>query len=173
MAAVGTASHPFGSCFVARLIRRDGKQRPSEKGEPLSSIYRSADLDVSADAAWDFIERYTRSEVHVFSLCVAERQEAEYRVVTLADGREVWERNVTVDPAHRRATYTVPGLNGAEHHQAEMRVEVGQHGKARLIWVTDYLPHEIAEERVTSYDTLFAELVTAVNSHDVGAVASS
>ncbi|WP_405536159.1 hypothetical protein OG787_22110 [Streptomyces sp. NBC_00075] len=139
----------------------------------MSSIYRSAELDVSADTAWDFIERYTRSEVHVFSLCVAERQEGEYRVVTLADGREIWERNVTVDPVHRRATYTVPGLNGAEHHHAEMRVEVDRHAGAHLIWVTDYLPHEIAEERAASYDALFAELVAAVNAHGGGAVAPS
>uniref|UniRef100_A0AAU2A1C7 Polyketide cyclase n=1 Tax=Streptomyces sp. NBC_00093 TaxID=2975649 RepID=A0AAU2A1C7_9ACTN len=139
----------------------------------MSSIYRSAELDVSADTAWDFIERYTRSEVHVFSLCVAERQEGEYRVVTLADGREIWERNVTVDPVHRRATYTVPGLNGAEHHHAEMRVEVDRHADAHLIWVTDYLPHEIAEERAASYDALFAELVAAVNAHGGGAVAPS
>ncbi|WP_369030302.1 hypothetical protein [Streptomyces adonidis] len=139
----------------------------------MSSIYRSAELDVSADTAWDFIERYTRSEVHVFSLCVAERQEGEYRVVALADGREIWERNVTVDPVHRRATYTVPGLNGAEHHHAEMRVEVDRHAGAHLIWVTDYLPHEIAEERAASYDALFAELVAAVNAHGGGAVAPS
>jgi hypothetical protein len=139
----------------------------------LSSIYRSADLDVSADTAWDFIERYTRSEVHVFSLCRTERQEGEYRVVTLFDGREIWERNVTVDPTHRRATYTVQGLNEAEHHQAEMRVEVDHHARARLIWVTDYLPHDIAEQRAASYDTLFAELVTAVNSHGDDAMAPS
>ena len=126
-----------------------------------------------ADTAWDFIERYTRSEVHVFSLCVAERQEGEYRVVTLADGQEVWERNVSVDPVRRRATYTVPGLNGAEHHQAEMRVEVDHRARARLIWVTDYLPHDIAEQRAASYDTLFAELVAAVNSHGDDAMAPS
>ncbi|MER5754528.1 hypothetical protein [Streptomyces sp. NPDC002088] len=139
----------------------------------MGSIYRSSELAVSADVAWDFIERYTRSEVHVFSLCLAERQEGECRVVTLADGREICERNVTVDPVHRRATYTVPGLNGAEHHQAEMRIEADLHARARLVWVTDYLPHEIAEERASSYDALFAELVVAVNSHGGVAVTSS
>ncbi|MGW1713783.1 hypothetical protein [Streptomyces sp. NPDC002156] len=139
----------------------------------MSSIYRSAELDVPADTAWDFIERYTRSEVHVFSLCVAERQEGEYRVVTLADGQEIWERNISVDPVHRRATYTVPGLNGAEHHHAEMRVEVDRHASAHLIWVTDYLPHKIAEQRAASYDALFAELVAAVNAHGGVAVAPS
>ncbi|MFJ9127707.1 SRPBCC family protein [Streptomyces sp. NPDC102340] len=131
----------------------------------MSSVHRSAELDVSADVAWDFIERYTRSEVHVFSLCRSERQEGEYRVVTLRDGREIWERNVTVDPAHRRAAYTVPHLNGAEHHHAEMRVEVDRLGGVHLIWVTDYLPHEIADERAARYDDLFAELVAAVNAH--------
>ncbi|ROO87455.1 polyketide cyclase/dehydrase/lipid transport protein [Actinocorallia herbida] len=134
----------------------------------MGSIHRSAHLDVTADEAWDFLDRYTRSEVHVFSMCRAERQEGEYRVVTLHDGTELWERNVTVDPERRRATYTVPGLNGAEHHHAEMRIEAEANGRTRLIWVTDLLPDHLAEDRADTYDTLFAELVTAINTFAPG-----
>lgn len=131
----------------------------------MGTIYRSAQLAVTADAAWDFLDRYTRAEVHVFSMCVSERQEGEFRVVTLADGQEVWERNVTVDPVRRRAAYTIPGHRGAEHHHAEMRIDVDQEGRVVLVWVTDYLPHRLAEERAASYDDLFAELVAATNAH--------
>lgn len=135
----------------------------------MGSIHFEARLDVPADVAWDFLERYTRSEVHVFSSCVAERREGEYRVVTLANGQEVWERNVTVDPAHRRASYTISELNGAAHHHAEMRVDVRSGDEVTLVWVTDYLPHQIADQSAAVYAVLFEELVAAVTAHGTAA----
>jgi hypothetical protein len=35
----------------------------------MASIYRSAPLHVSPEQAWRFLDAYTRSEVHVFSMC--------------------------------------------------------------------------------------------------------
>jgi hypothetical protein len=101
---------------------------------------------------------------------VAGRLDGEHRVVTMPGGHEVWERNVTVDPDRRRTSYTITGLNGAEHHHAEMRVDAGPDGTATLVWVTDYLPHELAEQRAAGYTALFKELVAAVNAHDTKAV---
>jgi len=131
----------------------------------MASIHFTAHLEVPAEVAWDFLDRYTRSEVHMFSACVAERQEGEYRVVTLADGTEVGERNVTVDPGRMRAVYTVPGLAGAEHHQAEMRVDVGDDGRATLVWTTDILPGDLAPQMADTYSVLFSEMLVAVNGH--------
>jgi Polyketide cyclase / dehydrase and lipid transport len=131
----------------------------------MGTIHRTAMIDVTPEVAWDFLDRYTRSEVHVFSNCVAERQEGEYRVVTLPDGQEIWERNVTVDRARRRAVYAISGLLGAEHHQAEMRVDVADDGSARLVWITDLLPDAFAEQLAPVYDQLFDELTAAVNAH--------
>jgi len=132
----------------------------------MATLYHSARLDVAPDVAWDFLDRYTRSEVHVFSACVAERREGDWRVVTLEDGSELRERNITVDPARMRAVYTVPGMAGAEHHQAEMRVEVDDHGAA-LVWVTDVLPASLTDDIADMYVVLFAELVHAVNAHEL------
>ncbi len=106
----------------------------------MGSIHHMAPLAVSAEVAWDFLELYSRAEVHVFSSCVAERVEDDHRVVTMADGREIWERNVTVDPVHRRTSYTMTGLHRSDHHHAEMRIDVDPEGRATLVWVTDYLP---------------------------------
>ncbi|MBL7502699.1 hypothetical protein I6A84_25970 [Frankia sp. CNm7] len=131
----------------------------------MGSIYLEAVLDTPADLVWDFVDRYTRSEVHVFSACAAERREGEYRVVTLPDGEEVWERNLTVDPDRRRASYTVPALSGTEYHHAEMRVDALSPTATRLTWVTDYLPHDLANERTESYQVMFDELVAAVTAH--------
>ncbi|MEV2242264.1 SRPBCC family protein [Micromonospora sp. NPDC049891] len=131
----------------------------------MATIYHEAKLTVTADVAWDFLDRYTRSEVHVFSACTSERQEDDYRVVTLADGTEIRERNVTVDPVRMRAVYAIPGFPGAEHHQAEMRVLADGDGAATLVWTTDILPHELVEHLGETYGVMFGELVTAVNEH--------
>jgi hypothetical protein len=131
----------------------------------VASIYRVATLEVSPEVAGDYLERFAYARAHVFSMATGERMEGDARIVTQADGSEIVELNVTVDPVRRRVAYTVPGLNGAEHHHAEMRVDVDADGSARLSWTIDYLPHHLAEEREELYDGLFAELLAAVNSH--------
>jgi hypothetical protein len=128
----------------------------------MATIYRSARLSVSPDAAWDVVDRYTRSEVHIFQSCASERQVDDYRVVVTLEGMELWERNITVDPQRRRAVYTVPGIPGTEHHQAEMRIDVDADGRAVLVWTTDLLPDELAHEMSDTYDGLFVDLVAAV-----------
>src|SRR5215470_3550141 len=127
----------------------------------MAGLSYRAPLTVSAEVAWDFLDRYTRAEVHVFSSCVSERRVDDYRVVTITDGSEVWEQNVTVDPERSRAVYRVPGLAGSEHHQAEMRIETSDAGAVHLVWVTDILPHDLADLLRDTYDTLFAELLLA------------
>jgi hypothetical protein len=131
----------------------------------VASIYHSAQLAVPADVAWDYLDRFSRAEVIPFSSAVAGRREGEHRVVTMPGGHEIWERNVTVDPVRRRTSYTIAGLNGAEHHHAELRVDLAADDTATLVWVTDYLPHELAEQRAAGYAVLFDELVAAVNAH--------
>jgi hypothetical protein len=130
----------------------------------MATIYRTATLTVPPDVAWRFLDRYTRSEVHVFANCVSERQVDDFRVVVTADGMELWEQNITVDGVHRRAVYTVPGIPGIEHHQAEMRIDVEPDGRATLVWITDLLPHALADTLSPVYDTLFADLVAAVEA---------
>ena len=80
-------------------------------------------------------------------------------------GQEIRERIVTVEPVRRRTSYTITGLNDPEHHHAEMRIDVDSDATVTLVWVTDYLPHELAEQRAAAYAVLFDELVAAVNTH--------
>ncbi|UGQ11743.1 SRPBCC family protein [Yinghuangia sp. ASG 101] len=131
----------------------------------MATLHFRAPLRVPPETAWHFLECYSRAEVHAFSACVAERREGNVRVVTLADGGEVRERNVTVDAGLMRAVYTVPGLHGAEHHQAEMRIERHADGGAFLVWCTDVLPHRLAEHLREAYTTMFDELLDAVHRH--------
>jgi hypothetical protein len=128
----------------------------------MATIYKSAELSVSVKDAWDFVEKYTRSEAHVFSNSQSERREGDYRVVTDLQGEEFWELNVGVDSEHMRAAYTVPGLFGATFHAASMQiVDTGGPGCV-LIWITDVLPDSFATELDKFYVNLFDELVAAV-----------
>ena len=131
----------------------------------MGSIYYVEKIDVPADVAWDYLDRFARAEVLPFSSAVAGRREGEYRVITMPGGYEVKERIVTVDPVHRRTSYTIQGLGDGGHHHAEMRIDVGADGTVTLVWLTDYLPHELAEQRAAGYAALFDELVAAVNAH--------
>ncbi|WP_020108405.1 SRPBCC family protein [Nocardia sp. 348MFTsu5.1] len=128
----------------------------------MASIYKSADLSITPEQAWDFVDKFTRSEVHVFSGASAERQEGDYRVVTDLEGNEVWELGVAVDPEHRRATYTVPNLFGATFHAASMQIFEKDGPGCKLVWITDVLPNSFADEYGEFYVGLFDDLVNAI-----------
>jgi hypothetical protein len=131
----------------------------------VGSIYLEHQLDVPAEVAWEVVDRYTRSEVHIFLFTDGERQEGDYRVVSLPDGREVWELGVSVDPDHRRASYTIPGMDGVEHHHASMQVfDDGVAGRSRIVWIADVRPDAACDALRPIYQTSFVDLVAALNS---------
>jgi hypothetical protein len=139
----------------------------------MASIYYDTVVSGSPTAAWDVLDRYTRSELHVFSGATDEREEfvsgsderpdGHYRVVTDGEGNDVWELNVSTDAEHKRASYTVPGLFGATHHHASMQI-IEEDGKTKLVWITDVLPDSFAEQLASFYDELWVDLVKAVES---------
>jgi hypothetical protein len=61
----------------------------------------------------------------------------------------------------------VPGLLGAEHHQADMRIDQGRDGRAALVCCTDILPNELADLLRGTYAAMFDELVDAVHDHEL------
>ena len=73
------------------------------------------------------------------------RIEGDERVLTMPDGTEVRELIVAVDHEQRRLAYTVqgPGRLALAHHHAAFQVFDHDGGaRARLVWVTDVLPHD-------------------------------
>ena len=62
----------------------------------MAGLFYRAPLSVAAEVAWDFLDRYSRAEVHVFSACMSERMVGGCRVVTIGDGRRFEIRRVTV-----------------------------------------------------------------------------
>jgi len=55
----------------------------------------------------------------------------------------VRERLIDLDDASRRLVYASVG-GRATHHDASLQVVAESEGCSRVIWITDFLPHELA-----------------------------
>lgn len=132
-------------------------------------VMKSAQLSVSADAAWEVVELFMRGEIRVFSFVEAIRTEGPLRTVISRGGSlEQPELNITVDPEHRYASYALlesPYWTGSFHH-ASMRVFDTGDGRSRFEWITDVAPDWWAlEEFGGEYmDTLWSELVRVLET---------
>lgn len=132
-------------------------------------VIKSAQLSVSPDAAWDVVERFMRAEIRVFSFIEENRIEGPLRTVISRGGSlEQPELNITVDPEHRYASYTLLESSywtGSFHH-ASMRVFDTGDGRCRFEWITDVAPDWWAlEEFGGEYmDTLWSELVSVLET---------
>jgi hypothetical protein len=65
------------------------------------------------------------------------------RVVTFANGLVVRERIVAVDDGRRRVAYAAL-REGLVHHSASMQVFAEGAGSSRFVWISDFLPDDLA-----------------------------
>ncbi|MDE1675381.1 SRPBCC family protein [Nocardia gipuzkoensis] len=74
--------------------------------------------------------------------------DSDVRFLTMPSGAVVRELIVTVDNAARRMAYSaVEGFSlPVRHHHASFQVFPESEGRARLVWITDVLPHDVVEE---------------------------
>jgi len=108
----------------------------------MATIKREVTLGLDADRAWDLIGDFgNAAKVFAGPLTACERS-GEIRLVTFSNGLKVKERLVTLDPVERRLVYTV--LEGSfTQHSASIQVVATGNG-CKFVWITDFLPDEIA-----------------------------
>lgn len=113
----------------------------------MASTHREIVIEASPDRVWSAL-RDIGAEHRVFpGVLVDSRRDGDHRVVTFAAGMVVRELIVTGDDDRRRLVYTVvESPLGARHHQASLQVEDAgpDRGAARVLWVTDVVPDELA-----------------------------
>ncbi|WP_409342516.1 SRPBCC family protein [Paenibacillus sp. MBLB4367] len=69
------------------------------------------------------------------------------RILILANGGVVRERIVAVDDESRRLAYSVVEARmPLVHHHASLQIIAESDNRSRLVWITDFLPHEFAAE---------------------------
>ena len=110
-----------------------------------------------------------KADIRVFSFIKENRIEGSLRTVVsdLGGGLEQPELNITVDPEHMYASYTMLDSafwKGAYHH-GSMRVFDTGDGRCRFEWITDVSPDSWADELKGEFmDSLWSDLVKVLES---------
>ncbi len=110
----------------------------------MATIRHDIAIDAPAAQVWEAVgdvhAPHRRLVPHVLSDA---RADGDARIVTFANGLVVRERIVTVDDEARRFAYTASG-GRTTHHHASMQVLDDGPQRARLVWIIDVLPDEVA-----------------------------
>jgi len=112
----------------------------------MANITREISIDASVEAVWDAVRDV--GAVHcrlVPGLVIASHVEGDIRIVTFANGLALRELIVDIDDGTRRLVYASIG-GRAKHHQASMQALAEADGKTRLVWITDIMPAELADQ---------------------------
>ncbi|MEU6206569.1 SRPBCC family protein [Micromonospora musae] len=104
-------------------------------------------VDVPAHRVWAAIADVGAVHRRLLPGRVADaRIEGDARILTMPDGTQVRELILAVDHQIRRMAYTVvegQRLPLTYHHAAFQVLDEGD--RSRLVWLTDVLPHEMAD----------------------------
>jgi hypothetical protein len=113
----------------------------------MASIRREIVVEARPEDVWAALRDFgAPHERLVPGFVVDLRVEGEDRIVTFFTGSVMRERLVDRDDEARRLAWSiVPGPLGLEHHSGSAQVYAEREGATRFVWITDVLPHELAE----------------------------
>ena len=136
--AVAACALSMGECVPIRM----------EAARAMASVHHAVLIDADAAQVWEAIRDV--GAVHERLLpgrVAATRLEGDQRILTFPDGREVRELIIDVDDQRRRLAYAVVGGDslGLAYHHASFEVLSEGPGRCQLVWVTDVLPHPLAD----------------------------
>ena len=110
----------------------------------MASIHREIPIASSAEDAWDAVRDFGAVHRRLAPGFVLDAQlDGDARVVTFANGTVARELLVDCDDTRRRLVYAVVSER-VKHYNASVQVEACGEARARLIWIVDLLPNDIA-----------------------------
>ena len=110
----------------------------------MASIHKDIPIDAHPNDVWAAVRDF--GAVHrrlVPGFVLDARLDGETRVVSFANGTVARELLVDCDDARRRLVYAVISER-VKQHSASVQVAADGDTRARLIWIVDVLPNEIA-----------------------------
>jgi hypothetical protein len=110
----------------------------------MASIYKETTVEVSADEAWAALRDVGAAHKLFAPVLLDSHLENEIRAVRFADGKVVKERIVDVDEQRHRVAYSAMSGGGMTHHHASMQILGEGPNRCRFVWISDFLPHEVA-----------------------------
>ncbi|WP_233840453.1 SRPBCC family protein [Dyella sp. 2HG41-7] len=109
----------------------------------MASICKEILLDADPVDVWAAISDVGAEQRLFQGVVVDSKREGDTRTVMFANGLVVRELIVTIDHAARRFVYASVG-GRATHHNASFQVFPEGERRARVLWITDVLPDELA-----------------------------
>ncbi len=111
----------------------------------MASIHEEITIAASPAAVWDAIRDVGAIHTRLAPGFVTDtRLEDGARVVTFGNGIVARELIVDLDDEARRLAWSVVG-GRMTHHNASLQVFEGGQGGARVVWIADLLPNDVAE----------------------------
>jgi len=114
------------------------------KDVAMSTIRKEVEIHASPERVWEALSDVGALHTRLAAGFVTDtRMEGDARVVTFANGMVVREEIVAVDDAARRVAWAIVGQ---QFHHYNGAAQVFDHvDGARLVWTTDLLPDELAQ----------------------------
>ncbi|RSM58233.1 MxaD family protein [Actinoplanes sp. ATCC 53533] len=112
----------------------------------MATVCVEAIIDVPAQAVWEAVADVAAVHRRLLPGRVARaRVEGDTRILSMPDGSEIRELILAVDHPIRRLAYAVTGGQRLPltYHHASFQV-FAEGDRARLVWLTDVLPHDQA-----------------------------
>lgn len=110
----------------------------------MASIHRQVTVDVDVNTAWAALRRVGDARTLFTPVLAESRLEGDIRTVRFANGMVVRERILDVDDERRRMAYAALDAPGMTYHHASMQVIEAGPDRCRFVWITDFLPADIA-----------------------------
>ncbi|MFD0697562.1 SRPBCC family protein [Paenibacillus sp. GCM10027628] len=114
----------------------------------MATIRKEIIIEAKPEQVWDAVRDV--GAVHrrfVPGYTVDTHLDGNNRILTLPNGGTVRELIVSLDDEARRLAYAVvEGRMPLEHHHATFQVLAESDSCSRLVWITDFLPNELATE---------------------------
>jgi hypothetical protein len=108
----------------------------------MASIRKEFVIDAAPDIVWDAMRDVGALHTRLVPGFVTDcRLDGNARIVTFGNGLVAREVIVDVDDALRRIVWTIPE-GRADHYHASSQVFLNN-GKATVVWIADFLPHEM------------------------------
>ena len=126
-----------------KLLREDEPYFPQQANQ-MASIHKDIPIDAHPDDVWAAVRDFGALHTRLVPGFVRDtRLEGEARIVTFANGTVARELLVDCDDARRRLVYAAVSER-VKHYSASVQVAADGGARARLLWIVDLLPHEIA-----------------------------
>jgi hypothetical protein len=111
----------------------------------MASIHKQTIVEVDAATAWAALRQVGEAHTLFAPVLTAARLDGDTRTVTFANGMVVRERILDVDDERKRVAYAALDGPGMAYHHASMQIVESGARRCQFVWITDFLPAELAE----------------------------